>query len=101
MNNQKQLTKKVRDYLINNLHMTPKETKTAFETMTKQEMIYKYDLYFVRVCSECGRWMNAGFCIESGMDYYCSQKHLFENMSKKEYLRLYDDGNGDSYWTEW
>ena len=55
----------------------------------------------VRVCSECGHLMSDGYCIENGMYYYCSEECLHKNMSEEEFLKLYDNGNGDSYWTEW
>lgn len=54
-----------------------------------------------RTCSECGKEMTQGHCIENGMEYYCSDECLHKNMTQEEYLELYDDGNGDSYWTEW
>ena len=54
-----------------------------------------------RRCSECGELMTEGYCIENGMAYYCSEKCLHKNMTEEEYLELYDDGEGDTYWTEW
>lgn len=54
-----------------------------------------------RTCSECGKEMTQGYCIENGMEYYCSDECLHKNMTQDEYLELYDDGNGDSYWTDW
>lgn len=54
-----------------------------------------------RYCNECGKEMNEGYCIENGLEYYCSQECLYKNMTEEEFLKLYDDGNGDSYWTEW
>ena len=63
-----------------------------------QNYAYEHD---IRVCSECGHLMDNGYCIENGIYYYCSEKCLHKNMSEEEFLKLYDDGNGDSYWTEW
>ncbi len=56
---------------------------------------------FKRKCNECGKTMYEGFCIENGLEYYCSEKCLYKNYTKEEYLELYDNGNGDSYYTEW
>lgn len=61
--------------------------------MTKKE--------FARTCSECGKGMNEGYCIGSGDDYYCSDACLHKHMTPAEYLELYADGEGDSYWTDW
>lgn len=54
-----------------------------------------------RICSACGKPMKKGYCIEGGMEYYCSDECLHTAYSDDEYLELYDEGNGDSYWTEW
>ena len=54
-----------------------------------------------RKCSHCGKEMNVGYCIRGGEEYYCSDDCLHEHYSEQEYLDLYDNGNGDSYWTEW
>lgn len=56
---------------------------------------------FDRYCDVCGKEMTEGFCIESGEAYYCSEECLLKEMTWEEYLELYDDGKGDSYWTEW
>lgn len=55
----------------------------------------------LRVCSDCGKIMNEGFCIENGLEYYCSDECLHKHYTEDEYLKMYDDGNGDSYYTEW
>lgn len=54
-----------------------------------------------RICSHCGKEMQEGYCIEGGMDYYCSDECLESEISREEYEKLYDNGDGDSYWTDW
>ena len=54
----------------------------------------------IRICSECGRLMDEGYVVEN-CEWYCSDECLHANITEKEFLKLYDDGNGDSYWTEW
>lgn len=54
-----------------------------------------------RRCSVCGKEMKEGYCIESGIAYYCSDECLLKDMTWEEYLELYDDGHGDSYYTQW
>lgn len=54
-----------------------------------------------RICSECGKAMVEGYCIDNGAEYYCSDECLHKNMTQEEFDTLYDDGNGDSYWTSW
>lgn len=56
---------------------------------------------YARTCDQCKKGMNEGYCINNGESYYCSDKCLHKNMTKKRYLELYDNGEGDSYWTEW
>ena len=54
-----------------------------------------------RTCSECNKEMYSGYVIENGMEYYCSDECLHKNYTEEEFEELYDNGNGDSYWTEW
>lgn len=56
---------------------------------------------FARKCNACGAGMNEGYCIEGGIEYYCSDACLYTEMTPAEWLELYNDGEGDSYWTDW
>ena len=55
----------------------------------------------LRICSECGKTMTEGYCIENGLEYYCSDNCLHKHYTEEEYNKMYDNGNGDSYYTEW
>lgn len=55
----------------------------------------------IRICSECGRFMYEGYCIEGGDGYFCNDECLYKNMTREEFDELYADGEGDSYYTEW
>lgn len=54
-----------------------------------------------RHCDECGEIMYEGFCVEGGASYYCSEGCLHKHFTPEEWDEMYDDGNGDSYWTQW
>lgn len=54
-----------------------------------------------RICSECGKHMAEGYVIEGGIEYYCSDECLHRHYTDEEYLEMYDDGNGDTFWTQW
>ena len=54
-----------------------------------------------RFCDNCGRYMTRGYVIENGFEYYCCDNCLHTRYSDDEYLEMYDDGEGDSYYTEW
>jgi hypothetical protein len=55
-----------------------------------------------RYCSNCGKVIVAeGYSINGGCDYYCSDECLYNVMSEEEYNELYDDGEGESYRTDW
>lgn len=54
-----------------------------------------------RICSECGAVMNEGYIIDGGEAYYCGDTCLEKNMTRAEFNELYDEGEGNSYWTEW
>lgn len=55
----------------------------------------------MRTCTHCSKSMTEGYCIDGGCEYYCSDECLHEHYTEEEYLAMYDDGEGDSYWTEW
>lgn len=56
---------------------------------------------FARECTACKGGMNEGYCIESGIEYYCSKVCLNTEISDEEWDKLYADGEGDSYYTDW
>lgn len=101
-NNQRALLNKVREAIH---HAEPLFTKKIINAIIRDvpmsDILTKYEIENVRVCSECGKLMDEGFCIESGADYYCSKKCLLSNMTMDEYNKMYDDGKGDSYYTSW
>ena len=67
-----------------------------------KEIIEDYaEKHDIRVCSECGKLMQEGYCIEGGVEYYCNDDCLHKHLTSEEYNELYDDGNGDTYWTQW
>ena len=45
--------------------------------------------------------MIEGYCIEDGEAYYCSDECLYKHLSEEEFLSLYNNGKGNSYWTNW
>ena len=69
--------------------------------MTAGERLNHAATKFARKCDECGKGMNEGYVIDGGCEHYCSDACLHKHMSADEYDALHDDGDGDSYWTEW
>lgn len=55
----------------------------------------------LRRCDICGKPMKSGYVIGGGLEYYCSDKCLHKIYTEEEWNDLYDEGNSDSYWTEW
>jgi hypothetical protein len=68
---------------------------------TAEELVDELDLEHIRVCSECGKPMTEGYCIEDGAEYYCSEECLHKHLTEEEFDNLYDEGRGNSYWTSW
>jgi hypothetical protein len=54
-----------------------------------------------RICSHCDLVMMEGYCIEDGLENYCSDKCLEENMTREQFEALYAEGEGSSYYTDW
>jgi len=55
----------------------------------------------MRICSECNKGMREGYVIDGGAEYYCTDECLHKHYTEEEWEDMYDDGNSDSYWTEW
>lgn len=55
----------------------------------------------IRRCSECGKLMIEGYCIEDGFEYFCSDGCLYMNYTKEEFMEMYDEGEGSTYYTKW
>ena len=52
-----------------------------------------------RKCSECGKWMQEGYCVNDGDEYYCSDECLHKHYSQEEYEGMYT--KDEAYWTQW
>ena len=57
--------------------------------------------YSFRICSNCGKKMTSGYVIDNGHKYYCSDTCLKTFCTQEEFIEMYDNGNSDTYWTEW
>ncbi len=54
----------------------------------------------MRKCNVCGKEnLLAGYCIDAGLEYYCSDGCLNKVYTEEEWERICE--NTDSYWTEW
>lgn len=56
---------------------------------------------YARRCDACGNGMNDGYVVDGGAEHYCSKECLNSEYTDKEWDELYDNGNGDSYYTAW
>lgn len=88
------LYNKIKEYCGNNYN----EIKETLEYFNER---YESEIEQLRICNECGNVMNEGYCIDNGLEYYCSEECLHKHYTEEEYLKMYDNGNGDSYYTEW
>jgi hypothetical protein len=56
---------------------------------------------FARKCSACGAGMNEGYIIWDGSYYFCSDDCLHTKFTQEEYLEMYNNGDNDTFWTDW
>jgi hypothetical protein len=54
-----------------------------------------------RVCTHCKCLMISGYVIDGGLEYFCSNEHLLTTYTAEEFTEMYDDGNGETYYTNW
>ena len=56
----------------------------------------------IRICDKCGKFFTEGVCIEGGVSYFCDKDCMNQSgITDEEFDAMYDDGEGDTYWTEW
>ena len=53
-----------------------------------------------RRCSECGKLMREGYCVDMGVAYYCSEDCLHSDFTDEEWEEECES-NDQSYYTEW
>ena len=53
-----------------------------------------------RICEECGCPIIEGYVV-NGCVTYCSDDCLHKHVSEEEFDALYNNGDGDTYWTTW
>ena len=53
-----------------------------------------------RICEECEKPMIEGYLVD-GCSTYCSDECLHKHYSEEEFNALYNEGDGDTYWTTW
>lgn len=53
-----------------------------------------------RRCSECGKLMREGYCVNAGDDYFCCDECLHTRFSDEEWADECKNNN-QSYYTEW
>lgn len=53
-----------------------------------------------RICDECGKPMIEGYVVD-GRNTYCSEDCLHKHITEEEFNRLFDNGSGDTYYTNW
>ena len=54
-----------------------------------------------RYCDICKKEMHEGYYNEDEFKYYCSEECLHHDYTDEEYNELYDNRNGNFYWTSW
>lgn len=81
--------------VINRLNTIKKDGEEEEIVLVLEEFGYES-----RVCSICNKIILEGYCIEDGYQYACSDECLSKIMPIEQFNNLYNDGNGDSYYTE-
>jgi len=56
---------------------------------------------FARKCSVSGEGMNWGYVVNDGEEYYKDAQALYTKYSPAEWDEMYEEGNSNSYYTNW
>ena len=66
---------------------------------SSSRITYTYIYTEGRSCEKCGKHLTAGYVINDGEEYYCSDKCLHTKYTDSEYSGMYLDDN--AYYTTW
>ena len=72
--------------------------KQVYDFLIEENLSEELDCF--RICDECGKPMIEGYVVD-GCNTYCSEDCLHKHITEDEFLSLFDNGNGDTYWTTW
>ena len=98
--------KQVYDFLIEECKLYPnlwKEYGTGLVSHSTNAEFWENlseELDCFRICDECGKPMIEGYVVD-GRNTYCSEDCLHKHITEEEFLSLFDNGNGDTYYTNW
>lgn len=93
-------SKAVIDYLLKNDLKVDAVMVSIFD-----DLLYDCN---IKKCDVCNSLMISGYCIEGGFEYRCSDEclcssggNLKTDIPKNEFDKLFDNGDGDTYYTDW
>lgn len=53
-----------------------------------------------RTCCKCGKAVKAGYMVDGGTWYYCSDECLLVDFTAAEWIKETEENEG-SFWTDW
>ena len=98
--------KQVYDFLIEECKLYPnlwKEYGTGLVSHSTNAEFWENlseELDCFRICDECGKPMIEGYVVD-GCNTYCSEDCLHKHITEEEFISLFDNGDGDTYYTNW
>lgn len=98
--------KQVYDFLIEECKLYPnlwKEYGTGLVSHSTNAEFWENlseEIDCFRICDECGKPMIEGYVVD-GCNTYCSEVCLHKHITEEEFISLFDNGNGDTYYTNW
>lgn len=89
-------------YFNDGLRNKPTMAQKILENLEPEEILDEFpELNTVQICDACGKLMVEGYCINGGDKYFCCDKCLHTALTDEQYEKLYNDGSGDTYYTNW
>ena len=76
------------------------DKQTSNDIIADSFVEYMYDKKECRRCTSCGKLMKEGYCVDSGVAYYCCDDCLHTEFSDEEWQNEHEN-NDQSYYTEW
>lgn len=67
----------------------------------KEDYLLEHEIDQLRICDECGKLMEEGYCICGGNEHYCSDECLHKHYSEATYRKMSSEEDSNSYYTKW
>lgn len=76
------------------------ERISSLSVSDRETYLLENEIDQLRICDDCGKILEEGYCINSGEEHYCTTC-LHKHYSEEEYAQMSAGDEAESYYTIW